>query len=208
MAALCSSVKAMPLSAIVRSIARTESAPVMSRTAAFALSARLCSMRICAVFVTRTFSSKRPTTKATCSPLSRMPRSSSSATTRVMSSGPPAMPVPISPRAAYMASFSCSMTATVWNFLGQVARDEFVRTVEALAIAQALVDNAFHGRAVVPAESGGLLAPDVAFVGLHLAETPFGAGVPQNVHLVFGRHAVPVEAVVFGVTLRLVENLL
>ncbi len=100
------------------------------------------------------------------------------------------------------------MTATVWNFLGQVARDEFVRTVEALAIAQALVDNAFHGRAVVPAESGGLLAPDVAFVGLHLAETPFGAGVPQNVHLVFGRHAVPVEAVVFGVTLRLVENLL
>ena len=46
------------------------------------------------------------------------------------------------------------------------------------------------------------------FVGLHLAETPLGAGVPQNVHLVFGRQAVPVEAVLFGIGLRLVEDLL
>jgi len=42
---------------------------------------------------------------------------------------------------------------------------------EALAIAQRLVDNAFHGRAVVPPESGRLLAPYISFLGLHLART-------------------------------------
>jgi len=72
MAARCSAVKAMPLSAIARSIARTESAPLTSRAAALARSASLCSMLICEVLVTRTFSSKRPTIKATCSPLSRI----------------------------------------------------------------------------------------------------------------------------------------
>ena len=72
-------------------------------------------MRICAVLVTRTWPSNMPTTRATCSPFRRRPRSSSSATTRLMSSGPPVMPVPISPLAAYIASFSRVMTAAVWN---------------------------------------------------------------------------------------------
>ena len=46
------------------------------------------------------------------------------------------------------------------------------------------------------------------FVGLHLAETPLGASVAQDIHLVFGRQAVPVEAVLFGIGLSLVEDLL
>ena len=94
------------------------------------------------------------------------------------------------------------------ELLGQVTGGEFVRSVEALTITQKLVNNAVHDRTVLPTESGGLFAPDVSFVGLHLAETPLGAGVPQDVHLVLGRQAVPVEAMVGRIGLRFVEDLL
>src|SRR6516225_4590101 len=48
------------------------------------------------------------------------------------------------------------------ELFGQVPGGEFVRSVKALAIAQARVNNAFHRRSVLPAESGGLFAPDVS----------------------------------------------
>jgi hypothetical protein len=187
MAARCSSVTAMPLSAIPLDRPDRERAGHLAGGRPFHF--RPGSMRIYAVLVPRTFSS-RPTTRATyspCEPYAPLPEPSDDTGDVI---GPPGMPVPISPRLAYMPNFACLMTG------------------EALAIVQAFVDNAFHGRAVVPAESGGLLAPDVSFVGLDLAKTPLGTGARQDVQLVVGRQAVLVEALVFGVGLRLVKDLL
>ena len=62
------------------------------------------------------------------------------------------------------------------ELFGQVTGGEFVGAVEALAIAQALVDKAFHRRAVLPAETGRPFAPDVSFAGLYLAKMPLGTG--------------------------------
>ena len=96
-------------------------------------------MRICAVLVTRTWPSNMPTTSATCSPFSRMPRSSSSSTTRLMSSGPPAMPVPIRPRAAYMPELLVGDDGGGVELLGQMAGRERVGAVEPLLVGQAFV---------------------------------------------------------------------
>ena len=119
--------------------------PERSRALCRASAASFCSMRICAVLVTRTLSSNMPTTRATCSPLSRMPRSSRSSTTRLMSSGPPAMPVPIRPRAAYSPSFSWIDDRGGVELLGQVAGGECVGAIKSLLVGQAFVDHVVQG---------------------------------------------------------------
>jgi len=58
------------------------------------------------------------------------------------------------------------------ELFGQLAGSEFVSAVKALIITQALGDSAFDDRAVLPAESGGLFAPDIAFVAFILPSRP------------------------------------
>ena len=109
-------------------------------------------MRIWAVFVTRTLSSNIPTTSATCSPCSRMPRSSSSSTTRLMSSGPPAIPVPIRSARGVQAELLVVDDCGGVEFLRQVAGGEGIGAIKALFVGQAFVLDLFQDASVLPAE--------------------------------------------------------
>jgi hypothetical protein len=58
----------------------------------------------------------------------------------------------------------------------QMLGGEFVGAIEAFGIAQPLVDDPLHDRAVLPAERFRLLPPDLFFVGFDLAEPALSAG--------------------------------
>ena len=89
-----------------------------------------------------------------------------------------------------------------------MAGGELVGAVEPILVCEPLVLDLLEDGLVPPAECLSLRPPEALLIGLDLAETAFRAGVAEDVHLVLGRHAVPVEALGRRECLGLVEDLL
>ena len=93
------------------------------------------------------------------------------------------------------------------ELLGKRFGRELVSTVEPLLVGQRLALGTFHNRTVRPAQRLCLLAPDAAFVGLHLPELACLAGLFDDLQLAVGRELVPLQTLAGGKGLGVPQDL-
>ena len=117
------------------------------------------------------------------------------------------MPAPIRPRAAVHADLLVAQHGCGVELLGKRFGRELVSAVEPLLVGQRLALGTFHNRTVRPAQRLCLLAPDAAFVGLHLPELACLAGLFDDLQLTVGRKLVPLQTLAGGEGLGVPQDL-